>query len=75
MVSLLWSHGLKCPLKVILMIRGLFWNIRGVGNSASIRRPKRLSRMYHFVFVVLIEPLLPIDREPEVASRLVFSIF
>lgn len=62
------------PIK-ILMIRGLIWNIRGVGNNASIRRLKRLSRMYNFAFVVLIEPLLSVDKGPEVTRRLGFSFF
>lgn len=38
------------------MIKGLYWNIRGVGTS--LRRLRRLIRLHQFSFIALFEPFL-----------------
>lgn len=54
------------------MIKGLIWNIRGVANTASLRRLRRLVRLHHPLFVVLIEPMVSTDRLSAIQSLLHF---
>lgn len=50
------------------MIKGLYWNIRGVGTS--LRRLRRLIRLHQFSFIALFEPFLSGDRLALVQSQL-----
>lgn len=57
------------------MIKGLIWNIRGVANTASVRRLRRLVRLHHPLFVVLIEPMVSSDRIQDLQTSLGFPHF
>lgn len=45
------------PPNLISMISLLSWNIRGVGNAASLRHLKKLSKIHNISLLVLLEPM------------------
>ena len=47
---------------MLSMISGLFWNIRGVGNSASLCHLRRLLRLYNIFIIVIFEPFVSNER-------------
>lgn len=55
------------------MISGLFWNVRGVGNSSSLRRIKRLLRLHRFSLLALFEPMIPAARITDIQHQLHFD--
>ncbi|KAJ8749245.1 hypothetical protein K2173_018724 [Erythroxylum novogranatense] len=40
------------------MLSALVWNVRGIGNLASIRRLKKLCRIYAISCIILLEPFI-----------------
>lgn len=55
------------------MISGLFWNVRGVGNSFSLRRIKRVLCLHHFSLLALFEPMIPAARITDIQHQLHFD--
>lgn len=55
LVSQIWSLAHMCKPMVILMIKGLFWNIREIGNNSSMHILKRLSIVRNLSFIVLTD--------------------
>ena len=40
------------------MIKSLIWNIRGIGQSLSVKRLKSLIKFHHLKLVCILEPFL-----------------
>lgn len=57
------------------MISGLYWNVRGIGKKSSVRRLKKISRLYSCSFVALFEPLVAENKRDAIMSSLGFSEF
>lgn len=55
------------------MISHLFWNIRGIASKASLRRLKSLVRMHSVSVLVLLEPLVHINKIEEFRIKLGFT--
>ncbi len=55
------------------MITALVWNARGVGNRGTVRRLKKLVRLYSLSFVVVIEPFLDATRADSLRQNLGFD--
>lgn len=55
------------------MINGLFWNIRGIANRASLRRLEKLLHLHSVYFLVIIEPMANVARIDEIRLFLGFS--
>lgn len=51
----------------------LIWNARGVANLATFRRLQNLCRLHSLSILVLIEPIVVVDRLPQFCSRLGFQ--
>ena len=48
----------------------LFWNVRGIGNDASLARLKRIVKKHSVGLVALLEPFL----DPEGISSIIISL-
>lgn len=55
------------------MISALFWNIRGIVNTSSISRLKKIIQVYHASFVAIVEPMVDPDRITHVRLQLGFD--
>ncbi|XP_038697968.1 uncharacterized protein LOC119995523 [Tripterygium wilfordii] len=53
-----------------MMFNCLVWNIRGVGNSPSLRRLKSLCFLNKIQIVSILEPMIPEERLKVIAKRL-----
>ncbi|KAL0307994.1 UNVERIFIED_CONTAM: hypothetical protein Sangu_3000300 [Sesamum angustifolium] len=42
-------------------MRGLFWNVRGVGNAPTQRILNRIRKQHHLDFLAIMEPMVPLD--------------
>ncbi|KAJ8766129.1 hypothetical protein K2173_021646 [Erythroxylum novogranatense] len=49
------------------------WNVRGIGNLASIRRLKKLCRIHAISCIILLEPFIEAARITEIQSKLGFQ--
>lgn len=55
------------------MYKVLVWNIRGAANVASMRRIKKLVRLHHISFLVLLEPMDDVNKLGSLTFSLGFS--
>ncbi|KAI0500737.1 hypothetical protein KFK09_018953 [Dendrobium nobile] len=57
----------------VLMVKSLIWNIRGIGGKDSIVRAKNMCRIHHIHLLVIIEPLISMNKLDITAYKLGFS--
>lgn len=55
------------------MIKLLTWNIRGVGNIATVRRLKKLCSLHGFSIIILLEPFVAADQIKSLSTKLGFQ--
>lgn len=55
------------------MIRVLCWNVRGIGNIASMRRLRKLCRLHNLSALFLLEPMISSDNLSRIASHFGFQ--
>ena len=54
------------------MIKGLFWNIRGISKAPKLRRIKQLIKIHNLQFLALCEPWLKVDKAERYRYKLNF---
>lgn len=54
-VFLLFSHVPKSMIKV------LFWNVKGLRKAVTIKRSRKLKKLYDFTCLTICEPLLDVS--------------
>ena len=53
-----------------LMIKLLFWNIRGVARAPNLRRLRKLIKLYDLQLVVVVEPKLRVESITDIRIKL-----
>ncbi|KAL0923122.1 hypothetical protein M5K25_007168 [Dendrobium thyrsiflorum] len=61
-------------LPLVVMIKALIWNIRGIGGAASKARVRNLCRIHDIQILVLMEPMISTDNLDMTAARLGFTM-
>ncbi|KAL0907216.1 hypothetical protein M5K25_025770 [Dendrobium thyrsiflorum] len=77
-LKILYPPRLELPeLKLhplVVMIKALIWNVRGIGGVASKARVRNLCRIHDIQILVLMEPMISIDNLDRTATRLGFTM-
>ena len=54
------------------MIKGLFWNVRGISKAPKLRRIRKLIQMHNLQFLAICEPWLEVDKAERYTCKLNF---
>lgn len=63
----------ECSTKILLMIKVLYWKIRGVANICSMIRLHKIIQLHCLDFIALSKPMVDYSRLMEVKLQLGFD--
>lgn len=72
---MLVPHGWFLFLVFWVIMNGIIWNIRGIGNQASVDKVRKLVKDHNISWLCVLEPLIDFSNLPVIARKLGFDDF